>query len=386
MITSTYIHIPFCEKLCHYCDFTKFFYNEEMADEYLVALEKEISTAIRKPGTKMKTIFVGGGTPTALNNRQLLKLVNMIEYYFDLSEIDEYTFEANPGDLTKEKIDILVSHGVNRISMGVQDFDDQMLEQLGRLHRVKDVYQNITDLQNANLTNISIDLMYSLPNQTIDHFSKTLEEALAFRLPHYSAYSLQIEPKTVFYQRYKKGTLTKPPEEEEADMYELLRERMRQEGNEQYEISNFAKKGYESKHNLTYWNNEYYYGFGAGASGYMPGYRTVNIRPFPAYVKEAMESGQPVLYKDKITLKEMLEEEMFLGLRKSEGVSLRAFEEKYQIKPNVLFENTFDKLSKRGWIELKNHYVRLTEDGKPFGNEVFQEFLLDEDQIQLLNK
>src|SRR5690625_2174476 len=201
MITSVYIHIPFCEKLCHYCDFTKFFYNEEMADEYLVALEKEISTAIRKPGTKMKTIFVGGGTPTALNNRQLLKLVNMIEYYFDLSEIDEYTFEANPGDLTKEKIDILVSHGVNRISMGVQDFDDQMLEQLGRLHRVKDVYQNITDLQNANLTNISIDLMYSLPNQTIEHFSKTLEEALAFRLPHYSAYSLQIEPKTVFYQR-----------------------------------------------------------------------------------------------------------------------------------------------------------------------------------------
>jgi len=142
--------------------------------------------------------------------------------------------------------------------------------------------------------------------------------------------------------------LTKPPEEEEADMYELLRERMDQEGNEQYEISNFAKKGYESKHNLTYWNNEYYYGFGAGASGYMPGYRTVNIRPFPSYVKEALESGQPVLYRDKITLKEMLEEEMFLGLRKSEGVSLRAFEEKYQIKPNVLFENTYVKLSKRG--------------------------------------
>ena len=354
-----------------------------MADEYLIALEKEISTAIQEHGKEMKTIFVGGGTPTALNNRQLLKLVNMIAYYFDIAKVEEYTFEANPGDLTKEKIDILVSHGVNRISMGVQDFNDDMLEQLGRLHRVKDVYQNVNDLQNAGLTNISIDLMYSLPDQSLEHFSKSLEEALSFRLPHYSAYSLQIEPKTVFYQRYKKGTLTKPPEEDEAEMYELLRKRMRQEGNDQYEISNFAKKGYESKHNLTYWNNEYYYGFGAGASGYIPGYRTMNIRPFPAYVKEAQESGQPVLYKDEITVKEKMEEEMFLGLRKHEGVSLDNFKSKYQIEPMVIYEDTFDKLSKRGWIELRNNYVRLTEEGKPFGNEVFQEFLLDDDQIKL---
>lgn len=386
MVTSAYIHIPFCEKLCHYCDFTKFFYDEQMADEYLIALEKEISTAIQQPGKKMKTIFVGGGTPTALNNRQLLKLVKMIATYYDLSNIEEYTFEANPGDLTKEKIDILASHGVNRISMGVQDFNDEMLEKLGRLHRVKDVYQNVNDLQNAGITNISIDLMFSLPNQTMEHFSKSLEEALSFKLPHYSAYSLQIEPKTVFYQRYKKGTLTKPPEEVEADMYALLRQRMNEEGRNQYEISNFAITGYESKHNLTYWNNEYYYGFGAGASGYLPGYRTINIRPFPAYVKEAEASGKPVLYTDKITKKERMEEEMFLGLRKSEGVSLSLFQTKYLINPNEIFRETFKKLTQRGWLEQRGDFVRLTEEGKPFGNEVFQEFLLDEEVWEQLTK
>lgn len=379
MITSAYIHIPFCEKLCHYCDFTKFFYDEKMADEYLVALEKEISTAIEQPSKKMKTIFVGGGTPTALNNRQLLQLVEMIAHYFDVSGVEEYTFEANPGDLTKEKIDILVSHGVNRISMGVQDFNDEMLEKLGRLHRVKDVYQNVNDLQNAGLTNISIDLMFSLPNQTMEHFSKTLEEAISFNLPHYSAYSLQIEPKTVFYQRYKKGTLSKPPEEVEADMYELLRKRMREEDKNQYEISNFARAGYESKHNLTYWNNEYYYGFGAGASGYLPGYRTINVRPFPAYVKEALASGKPVLYTDEITKKERIEEEMFLGLRKSEGVSLQSFYSKYHLDLKKIYSDTFEKLTQKGWMELSDGFVRLTEDGKPFGNEVFQEFLLEDD-------
>lgn len=380
MVSSVYIHIPFCEKICHYCDFTKFFYEEKMADDYLIALENEIKTNIVSPNQKMKTIFVGGGgTPTALNNRQLTKLVKIIDYYFDVAGVSEYTFEANPGDLTKEKIKILRDNGVSRISMGVQVFDDDMLEQLGRLHRIKDVYQNINDLINAGITNISIDLMYSLPNQTIAHFEKTLHEALQFQLPHYSAYSLQIEPKTIFYQRYKKGTLTKPPEEIEADMYEILRKEMNGKGVFQYEISNFAKPGFESQHNLTYWNNDYYYGFGAGAHGYLPGERIVNIRPFPAYVEEANRSGKPILHVEKIRKKEQVEEEMFLGLRKSEGVSIDDFEAKYQLKLKKLYKEELRNLAQRGWIEYDQRFVRLTEAGKPFGNEVFQSFLLDHD-------
>ncbi|WP_163581207.1 radical SAM family heme chaperone HemW [Gracilibacillus saliphilus] len=379
MVSSVYIHIPFCEKICHYCDFTKFFYEEKMADDYLIALENEIKTNIQESKKKMKTIFVGGGTPTALNNRQLTKLVKMIDYYFDVASVEEYSFEANPGDLTEDKIRILKDHGVNRISMGVQVFDDEMLEQLGRLHRVKDVYQNVNDLIKVGIDNISIDLMYSLPNQTIEHFEKTLDEALQFDLPHYSAYSLQIEPKTIFYQRYKKGRLTKPPEEIEADMYELLRREMRDKGIKQYEISNFAKPGFESKHNLTYWNNDYYYGFGAGSHGYLPGERIINIRPFPTYVEAANETGKPVLHIEKIGKKEQIEEEMFLGLRKSEGVSIPKFEEKYQVNIEEVYGNELAQLEARGWINRNTTFIKLTEEGKPFGNEVFQSFLLDRD-------
>ncbi|MGN8645533.1 radical SAM family heme chaperone HemW [Gracilibacillus sp. HCP3S3_G5_1] len=379
MVSSVYIHIPFCEKICHYCDFTKFFYEEKMADDYLLALENEIKTNIQKPKKKMKTIFVGGGTPTALNNRQLTKLVKMIDFFFDVDSAEEYTFEANPGDLTLEKIRILKDHGVNRISMGVQVFDDEMLEQLGRLHRVKDVYQNVNDLVKVGIDNISIDLMYSLPNQSIEHFENNLNEALQFNLPHYSAYSLQIEPKTIFYQRYKKGTLTKPPEEIEADMYELLRTKMKEKGIQQYEISNFAKPGFKSKHNLTYWNNDYYYGFGAGSHGYLPGQRIINIRPFPTYVEAAKTTGKPVLHIEKIGRKEQIEEEMFLGLRKSEGVSISLFEEKYQVTIEELYEEELVNLENRGWIERDSYSIKLTEEGKPFGNEVFQSFLLEKD-------
>ncbi len=350
-----------------------------MADDYLIALENEIKTNIQESKKKMKTIFVGGGTPTALNNRQLTKLVKMIDFYFDVASVEEYSFEANPGDLTEDKIRILKDHGVNRISMGVQVFDDEMLEQLGRLHRVKDVYQNVNDLIKVGIDNISIDLMYSLPNQTIEHFEKTLDEALQFDLPHYSAYSLQIEPKTIFYQRYKKGTLTKPPEEIEADMYELLRREMRNKEIEQYEISNFAKPGFESKHNLTYWNNDYYYGFGAGSHGYLPGERIINIRPFPTYVEAANETGKPVLHVEKIGKKEQIEEEMFLGLRKSEGVSIPKFEEKYQVSIEEVYGDELAQLEAKGWINRNTTFIKLTEEGKPFGNEVFQSFLLDRD-------
>ncbi|UOQ86056.1 radical SAM family heme chaperone HemW [Gracilibacillus salinarum] len=381
MVSSAYIHIPFCEKICHYCDFTKFFYDEKMADDYLIALENEMKAYIHKPKKKMETIFVGGGTPTALNEKQLTKLVQIINHYFDVSTVSEYSFEANPGDLTNEKINILRAYGVNRISMGVQVLDNDMLEQLGRLHRVKDVYENVNGLIKAGIDNISIDLMYSLPNQSVEGFNQTLQEALQFHLPHYSAYSLQIEPKTIFYQRYMKGKLSKPPEEIEADMYALLRSEMRANGIHQYEISNFAKPGFESQHNLVYWNNQYYFGFGAGAHGYLPGERIINIRPFPKYVEAANNTGKPVLHIEHIGRKEQIEEEMFLGLRKSEGVSIDAFEQKYQIPLNDLYGEELRTLKQKGWIDITSSFVKLTEEGKPFGNEVFQSFLLDDNAV-----
>lgn len=379
MVSSVYIHIPFCEKICYYCDFTKFFYEEKMADQYLEALKKEISTYIKLPRKKMKTIFVGGGTPTALNVKQLDFLLKTIATYFDVNQVEEYTFEANPGDLNEEKIKLLKKAGVNRISMGAQVFDDQLLEDLGRLHRIKDVDDNIYHLKKHGITNISIDLMYGLPGQTLEHFQRSVEKALTYDLPHYSSYSLQIEPKTIFYQRYQKGKLQKAPEETEAAMYKFLINQMNAHGKKQYEISNFAEPGYESKHNLTYWNNEYYYGFGAGAHGYLPGKRIINLRPFPAYVKAATETGEPVLHYETIGKKEQIEEELFLGLRKRSGVNVDQFQMKYGYQLVDLYEKELVDLKQRNWITETPTGITLTEEGQLFGNEVFQKFLLDSD-------
>lgn len=381
MINSVYIHIPFCQQICHYCDFTKFFYNEKLADEYMDALKNEIETNISGIKNKVKTIFIGGGTPTALNIHQLEKLLTLIDNKFDIAKCEEFTIEANPGDFDEDKAKMLTSFGVNRVSLGVQVFDDQMLEQLGRLHKVKDVYQTINTLKRNEFSNISFDLIYALPNQTVENFRQTLDEALQFQLPHYSAYALQIEPKTVFYQRHKKGKLHRPPQEDEVEMYEMLRSMMTDKGIMQYEISNFAKPGYESKHNLTYWNNDYYYGFGAGAHGYLPGKRTCNIRPLPHYVKQALENGKPVLNTEIIGTKENIEEEMFLGLRKREGVNKSKFAKKFGLSMDKLYNMEINQLINKGWLMEKDDSICLTDQGLLFGNEVFERFLLDSNKV-----
>ncbi|WP_164668560.1 radical SAM family heme chaperone HemW [Virgibacillus doumboii] len=379
---SVYIHIPFCQQICHYCDFTKFFYNEKLATEYIEALTNEINTNIHDTNNKVNTIFIGGGTPTALNMDQLTSLMQLIEKKFDIENCTEFTIETNPGDLDEEKIKLLKSYGVNRISLGVQVFDDAMLEELGRLHKVKDVYRTINQLRQHGFYNISIDLIYALPNQTLEQFKNTLDEAISFDLPHYSTYALQIEPKTIFYQRHKKGKLHRPPQEDEVQMYELLKNTMRSNGVNQYEISNFAKEGYESQHNLTYWNNDFYYGFGAGAHGYLPRRRTGNIRPLPAYVKQAMNTGRPILNTDEIGLKEMIEEEMFLGLRKMNGINKKHFYDKFGFSFETLYKDKISNLIKKGWLTEDTENIFLTDQGMLFGNDVFAQFLLGDNDLK----
>ncbi|MEC5422202.1 radical SAM family heme chaperone HemW [Virgibacillus sp. C22-A2] len=381
-IKSAYIHIPFCQQICHYCDFVKFFYNEKLATEYIEALTNEINVNVAGYKNSVRTIFIGGGTPTALNFKQLRALLEIIDKKFDVANCEEYTIEANPGDFDIEKTKLLKEYGVNRISLGVQVFDDNMLEELGRSHKVSDVYNTVDQLQQHGFSNISLDLIYALPNQTVDQFQTSLEEAISFKLPHYSTYALQIEPKTVFHQRHKKGMLHRPPQDEEVAMYDILRETMKQNNLHQYEISNFARLGYESKHNLTYWSNEYYYGLGAGAYGYLPGKRTGNIRPLPAYVKQAKKDGKPVLHVDKIGLKEKVEEEMFLGLRKAKGVSKLDFQKKYGFNFEELYKKEVESLVEKEWLIEDRNSIRLTDQGMLLANEVFEKFLLD-DEIKI---
>ncbi|WLV23611.1 radical SAM family heme chaperone HemW [Aciduricibacillus chroicocephali] len=382
MIQSAYIHIPFCQKICHYCDFVKFFYDEQLADDYLLALEKEIATSLQGEKLKPRTIFIGGGTPTALTLKQLDKLMDIIDAHFDLSNCIEFSIEGNPGEFDGDKMELLKNRGIDRVSLGVQVFDDAMLEQLGRLHKKADVYNTINSLIRTGLDNVSLDLIYALPHQTVEHFHKTLDEALQFKLPHYSTYSLQIEPKTVFYNMHRQGQLHRPSNEEEAEMYELLRREMAKSGYRQYEISNFSKPGFESRHNLTYWSNEYYYGFGAGSHGYLPGKRVVNIRPIPAYIKEASASGNPVLQVEKIGRKEEIEEEMFLGLRRLEGVSKIHFKKRYGIDIDDLYREEIEYLQRKGWLRETADHIHLTDDGILFGNEAMAEFLLDETKMK----
>lgn len=250
---------------------------------------------------------------------------------------------------------------------------------MGRLHKISDVYQTVDQLQQQGFFNISLDLIYALPNQTVEQFKTSLDEAVSFNLPHYSTYALQIEPKTVFYQRHKKGKLPRPAQEEEVEMYNILRDTMKTNGILQYEISNFAKPGFESKHNLTYWNNEYYYGLGAGASGYLPGKRVGNLRPLPAYTKQAMKNGNPVLHVDEIGLKEQIEEEMFLGLRKVKGIDKSHFMNKFGFLPDKLYSQSIVELIHKGWLAESEQDLRLTDEGMLLANEVFEKFLLDED-------
>jgi oxygen-independent coproporphyrinogen-3 oxidase len=377
-IQSVYIHIPFCQQICHYCDFTKFFYNEKLADEYIEALKNEINVNVPGVENKIRTIFIGGGTPTALNVKQLKTLLAFISNKFDTANCEEYTIEANPGDFDEEKVKLLKEYGVNRVSLGVQVFDDDMLAELGRVHKVSDVYKTVDLLQQYRFTNISTDLIYSLPKQTVSHFKRSLDEALSLNLPHLSTYSLQIEPKTVFYQRYKKGKLHRPQPEEEVEMYYILLEETKRRGLKQYEISNFAAPGFESKHNLTYWSNEYYYGFGAGAYGYLPGKRIGNLRPLPAYTKQAMKDGSPVLHIDEIGLKERVEEELFLGLRRMSGVNKEQFQNKFGFTLDKYYREAIDELTDKQWLEETQSDIFLTDEGKLLANEVFERFLLDE--------
>ncbi|MDE1454232.1 radical SAM family heme chaperone HemW, partial [Bacillus paralicheniformis] len=239
----------------------------------------------------------------------------------------------------------------------------------------KDVLVSFERARNAGFDNISLDLMFGLPGQTIGHFASSLDTALALGAEHYSVYSLIVEPKTVFYNLMKKGRLHLPPQDQEAEMYELVMRKMEEAGIGQYEISNYAKKGYESKHNLTYWNNEEYFGLGAGAHGYINGERTVNAGPVKHYIDLIEQSGFPYKEKHRVTKNEQIEEEMFLGLRKTAGVDKEHFFQKYGRTVDDLFPKVLRSLEETGLIVNTSNNVFLTHNGKLLGNEVFQAFL-----------
>ncbi|MCH7321047.1 radical SAM family heme chaperone HemW [Solibacillus sp. MA9] len=382
MARGVYIHIPFCHQICNYCDFNKVFFKNQPVDEYIEALGREMELTVEQMPeafVNVETIFLGGGTPTALSATQIEKLLALIAKHIPLSNVKEFSSEANPDELTVEKLQALFNGGVNRLSMGVQSFDQDLLKKIGRTHSNEHVYRTIQNAKDVGFTNISIDLMYGLPGQTMEQWRHTLEKALALKLPHYSAYSLIVEPKTIFYIQYAKGKLNLPTEDLEADMYGVLMDTMEAHGVHQYEISNFAHEGFESTHNKIYWDNDEYAGFGAGAHGYLRGVRYSNVAPIKKYIELVMEGHRPLLQEHSVTKDEKLEEQMFLGLRKSAGVTHGEFEQKFGQSMASVYGETIPKLQREGLLETDAQGVRLTRKGRFVGNEVFQRFLIEDE-------
>ena len=365
MIESVYIHIPFCHKICSYCDFAKLYYKKEWVDNYLDALEKEINQKYKNE--KIKTIYIGGGTPSSLNLDQLKKLFNIINK-FNLDQNLEFTFECNIENINEKKLIFLKKNKVNRLSIGIESFNNKILKILNRKNiDFENTKKLIDQAKKIGFENINIDLIYSIEGQTLEDLKKDLDLFNKLNVEHISIYSLILEKNTKLYI----NNYNNVDEELELQMYEYITNFLKKNNYIHYEISNYSKKGYESKHNLTYWNNSKYYGFGLGASGYIDNIRYTNTRSFNKYINNDFK-----LEEDQLTKKDEMELEMILGLRKIKGVNLSEFEKKYHQK----IINTFkiDKLLEEQKLLIKDDYIYINPHYLYVSNDILINFLIDE--------
>lgn len=367
---AAYVHIPFCSHICYYCDFAKVLMTGQPVEAYIDELLKEYDSY---DISSLKTLYIGGGTPSVLPADQLEKLLTHLTKTLDLEELEEFTVEANPSDLTDEVLAVLANSPVNRISLGVQSFDDKLLKKIGRTHTEAQVYSSIERLRAAGFENITIDLIYGLPNQTMEMVERDVQKFLELDLPHVALYSLILEEHTIFMNRQRRGRLRLPSDDRNADMYEYIIEMLTSKGYSHYEVSNFGKIGYESKHNMTYWDNAEYYGIGAGASGYLDGIRYKNHGPVHHYLREENKR----VNEEVLTRKQRIEEEMFLGLRKKNGVSIERFHKKFGQTLEEVYGTIIEELAFQKMLFEADGRIQMTEKGFELGNEVFERFLLD---------
>ena len=362
MPRACYIHIPFCKSKCKYCSFVSF-NKPELVTGYVYSLLKEINENYK--GESLKTLYLGGGTPSLLPAELLGKLVKK----FTLNSDSEITIEINPDDSNFDYLTSLRKLGFNRLSIGSQTFDDVLLKQIGRRHNSIQTISAVNDAKKAGFENISLDLIYGLPNQNIEGLKKDLDKILELDVQHISTYGLKIEGDSYWGKHVPENL---PDDDAQADMYEGVNNILIKAGFERYEVSNFAKKGYESRHNLTYWNNEEYYGFGVSAHGYVDGIRYSNYCTLEEYMEKPMSHE----YGRLLTEKEKLEEEIFLGFRKTEGVNVEKIREKF----NVSFEKKYKSI-----LDKYSDYIIKTDSGYAFNlkgtmlsNEILPEFLSDD--------
>ena len=354
-IKSIYIHIPFCNKICSYCDFCKVYYTKKWVNDYLDSLDKEIK--LRYKNEIIDTIYIGGGTPSSLDIKELEKLFNILKQINFTYK--EYVIECNLDSLIKEKIDLFKKHKINRISIGIESFDKNNLEFLNR-----DLInlELIDYMRKVGINNINLDLIYAIPNETLEVLESDIDNLLKLKPTHISTYSLMIEPHTMLYNKKVKNI----DEELDYKMYNLIIDKLKDYNH--YEISNFSLDGYESLHNLTYWNNLNYYGFGVGASGYTKNVRYTNTRSITEYINDFKE-----IEHDVLNLKETMENEMILGLRKLKGVSLPKFKEKYN--KDLLEVFNISNLIKEGKLIIEDDYIKINPKYIYISNEILINFI-----------
>ncbi|MHC4957149.1 MAG: radical SAM family heme chaperone HemW [Planctomycetota bacterium] len=369
---ALYVHIPFCETKCPYCDFNSFAIEGRDVDGYLGALSRELD--LRGVPARPSTVFIGGGTPTVLEPAQIDRYLTDLFARIEPDPEREVTVEANPGSLTAEKLDVLRAHGVNRISIGAQSLFDQHLARIGRVHKAADVEAAYRLARDASFENVSLDFIYAIPGLTLREWASTLDTVISWAPEHLSCYALIFEPGTEFHARRSAGTLRATGERVELAMFRFTERRLRTAGYARYEISNFARPGYECRHNVNYWRNGSYVGFGAGAYSYEGGERSGNARSLASY-QDALAAGRlPVVSRERLEPDAALRETVALALRMAEGVDLDEVGVRFGVDAHAKFHGAIRRLTSTGHLEREGR-LRLSRRGWRVADTVASEFL-----------
>ena len=371
---GVYVHIPFCKKKCDYCDFISYCNKDNLIGDYVQAVKAEIQSQNIKP--EITTIYIGGGTPSYIDSKYIIEILEKIKEK-NVSSNAEITIEVNPGTVTKEKLEDYIKNGINRISIGLQTTNDELLKQIGRIHSFTQFLETYKLAKKVGFKNINVDLILGLPNQRIKDLKESLEQIIKLKPKHISVYSLIVEDGTPIANKIEKGEMQLPDEELERNMYWFVKNTLELNGFIHYEISNFAKKGYESKHNLNCWNQKEYIGIGASAHSYRDITRYSNTENIEEYI-ENVNNGN--FNRNKIIHEIQKEDDakkefMLLGLRKIKGVDINQFKNKFGDNPIYLFRNELKKLTDERLLIIDNNNIRLTNKGLDLANLVWEEFI-----------
>lgn len=366
-----YVHIPFCKQKCKYCDFISFSDKNELQEQYEKALLQEIENCEEK-NLRVNTIYFGGGTPSIVPSNMIIRILCKIKEKFKVEEDAEITIEVNPGTVNEEKLQQYYENGFNRISIGLQATQNSILKKIGRIHSYEEFLKCYQEIKDVGFENINVDLMLALPLQTVEDLEESVLKVIQLHPNHISLYSLILEEGTPLAKEVKEGRVILPTEEEERRMYHLTKNILEKNGYSHYEISNFAQKGFESRHNKNCWNQEEYLGFGLAAHSYWNQKRYSNTNDLKQYIENQKEN----VHVHEIQTSEMEKKEyMMLGFRKIEGISISEFERKFAINPLFYFRFEIAKLVEEDLIEVDLDKIKLTEKGMDFANLVFQEFV-----------